>query len=209
MRRCRCPARWCRGRPCSARPTRRATTTGRARTRYPTSGDFTAGSFDLTGHAGSTRPTATCSSRSSSATLVPTFGNAFGAQMLDLYVHNPAVTTTSTAPAFPQRNYTIAPADAWSERVEVQGFVAAGLARRRPATRSARRCSSPTTAPRRRRSTLPIAQFGTVGRGVDVHGCADRSGRVQPRSGARRSRPRRRTSRSASASRVARARSAR
>jgi C-terminal binding-module, SLH-like, of glucodextranase len=29
---------------------------------------------------------------------------------------------TSTAAAFPQRNYTIAPADAWTQRIEVQGF---------------------------------------------------------------------------------------
>lgn len=55
-------------------------------------------------------------------TLVPTFGKPFGAQLLDLYVHNPAATTTSTAAAFPQRNYTIAQPDAWNERVEVQGF---------------------------------------------------------------------------------------
>ena len=35
--------------------------------------------------------------------------------MLDVYVHNPAATTTSTA-RLPARNYAIAPADAWSER---------------------------------------------------------------------------------------------
>ena len=37
-------------------------------------------------------------------------------------MHDPAATDTSTAAAFTTRNYTIAPADAWSERLEVQGF---------------------------------------------------------------------------------------
>jgi glucoamylase len=32
------------------------------------------------------------------------------------------VASTSTAAAFPQRNYTIAGPDAWSERLEAQGF---------------------------------------------------------------------------------------
>ena len=55
-------------------------------------------------------------------TLVPTFGATFGAQLLDVYVHNPAATSTSTSPPDPVFNYTIAPADAWSERLEAQGF---------------------------------------------------------------------------------------
>jgi glucoamylase len=54
--------------------------------------------------------------------LVNTFGNDFGAQMLDIYVRNPSATPTSTAAAFPQRNYTIASADAWTQRIEAQGF---------------------------------------------------------------------------------------
>ncbi len=54
--------------------------------------------------------------------LAPTFGSAFGAQLLDVYVHNPAITATSTAPAYSILNYSIAPPDAWSERVEAQGF---------------------------------------------------------------------------------------
>jgi glucoamylase len=60
--------------------------------------------------------------RTSLATLVPTFGAVDGADLLDIYVHNPAATATSTAAAYLTRNYTIAPADAWSERLEVQGF---------------------------------------------------------------------------------------
>jgi len=88
---------------------------------YPTSSSFTAGSFDLTGmriNQTDSQVFITFSFR----TLVPTFGNPFGAQMLDVYVHQPGAATSSTAAAFPQRNYTIAPADAWNERIEVQGF---------------------------------------------------------------------------------------
>ena len=33
--------------------------------------------------------------------LAPTFGSSFGAQLLDLYIHDPAATTTSTAAAYP------------------------------------------------------------------------------------------------------------
>jgi glucoamylase len=54
--------------------------------------------------------------------LEPTFGSPLGAQLFDLYVHNPAATTTSTAAPFASRNYTIAPSSAWSERIEAQGF---------------------------------------------------------------------------------------
>ena len=60
--------------------------------------------------------------RTTLRTLTPTFGNLIGAQLLDIYVHSPGAATTSTAAPFTSRNYTIAPADAWSQRLEVQGF---------------------------------------------------------------------------------------
>jgi glucoamylase len=60
--------------------------------------------------------------RTTLRTLVPTFGNTMGAQLLDIYLHTPGAASTSTAAAFPSRDYTIAPADAWSQRLEVQGF---------------------------------------------------------------------------------------
>jgi glucoamylase len=88
---------------------------------YPTASGFTPGAFDLTGvsvNQTSTDVYLTVSIKN----LASTFGNAFGAQLLDIYVHNPSATATSTAAAFPTRNYTIAPADAWSERLELQGF---------------------------------------------------------------------------------------
>ena len=54
--------------------------------------------------------------------LTPTFGSPLGAQLVDVYVHDPAAASTSTAASFPQRNYAIAPAFAWDRLVEVQGF---------------------------------------------------------------------------------------
>jgi glucoamylase len=51
--------------------------------------------------------------------LTPTFGNPLGAQLIDVYVHIPGASPTSTAAAFPQRNYTTTP---WSKRIEAQGF---------------------------------------------------------------------------------------
>lgn len=54
--------------------------------------------------------------------LAPTFGSAFGVQLVDVFVRNPLAASTSTAAPYPSRNYTIAPADAWSERIEAQGF---------------------------------------------------------------------------------------
>jgi glucoamylase len=88
---------------------------------YPTAADFVAGSYDITRfqviELGST-----VYLRTTLRTLVPTFGNTMGAQLLDIYLHTPGAASTSTAAAFPSRDYTIAPADAWSQRLEVQGF---------------------------------------------------------------------------------------
>ena len=88
---------------------------------YPTDSRFTAGSFDLTDFKVN-QDANNVYIQVSIAKLVPTFGNNFGAQMLDVYVHTPGAASTSTAAAFPQRNYTIAGAGAWSERLEAQGF---------------------------------------------------------------------------------------
>jgi glucoamylase len=86
---------------------------------YPTSPDFVAGSFDITRFQVITLGS-TVYLRTTLRTLVPTFGNVMGGQLLDIYLHTPNGTPTSTAAAFPSRNYTIA--DPWSQRLEVQGF---------------------------------------------------------------------------------------
>ena len=90
---------------------------------YPTSSAFSAGSFDLTRFQVITA-NGTVYLRSTIAKLTPTFGNVMGAQLLDVYVHTPTAGAagTSTAAAFASRNYTIASADAWSQRLEVEGF---------------------------------------------------------------------------------------
>jgi len=92
---------------------------------YPTSSSFSAGSFDLTRFQVITA-NGTVYLRTTVAKLTPTFGNVMGAQLLDVYVHDPAAVGTgagtSTAAAFASRNYTVADADAWNQRLEVQGF---------------------------------------------------------------------------------------
>ena len=88
---------------------------------YPTDSSFHAGAFDLTRFQVISDGT-TVYLQATLANLDPTFGSPLGAQLLDVYVHNPGATITSTAAAFASRNYTIAPASAWSEMVEAQGF---------------------------------------------------------------------------------------
>ena len=88
---------------------------------YPTSSFFTAGSFDLTRFQVLSDGTYAYL-RVTLRTLVPTFGVLDGAQLVDVYVHVPGASPTSTAAAFESRNYSIAPGGAWSQRVEVQGF---------------------------------------------------------------------------------------
>ena len=88
---------------------------------YPTSDNFHAGAYDLQDFqiydSGSD-----VVFRVKTRDLTPTFGSPLGAQLVDVYVHEPGAATTSTAAAFPQRNYTISAPYAWSRRLEVQGF---------------------------------------------------------------------------------------
>ena len=52
----------------------------------------------------------------------PTFGSPLGAQLVDVYVHDPAASATSTTASFASRNYSLAGSAAWSRLIEVQGF---------------------------------------------------------------------------------------
>jgi glucoamylase len=88
---------------------------------YPTNSSFLPGAFDLLGFTVSETATKVYL-QTQIANLNATFGSNFGAQLLDIYVHDPSATTTSTAAAYTSRNYTIAAADAWSEYLEAQGF---------------------------------------------------------------------------------------
>ena len=88
---------------------------------YPTSDNFKPGAFDIQQFqvfdAGDR-----IVFRLRTRDLSPTFGSPLGAQLVDVYVHVPGAPQTSTAASFPQRNYTIDPAGAWSRLIEVQGF---------------------------------------------------------------------------------------
>ncbi|MEO9139076.1 MAG: glucodextranase DOMON-like domain-containing protein [Jatrophihabitans sp.] len=140
---------------------------------YPTAADFHPGAFDLLRFQVLTKD-GTVYLRSTLRNLDPTFGSALGAQLLDIYVHDPAAPTTSTAAPSTSRNYTIAAADAWSQRIEVQGFAgpvwqnasgnAQGTVTGVVASQSARTITI----------ALPEAQFGTPASGwafaVTLHG---------------------------------------
>jgi len=93
---------------------------------YPTAADFHAGAFDITDFqvyddsAGSGNIIFRLQTRD----LSPTFGSPLGAQLVDVYVHDPtaAPANTSTSASYAQRNYQIASPAAWSRLIEVQGF---------------------------------------------------------------------------------------
>ena len=92
---------------------------------YPTASDFHAGAFDIQDFRIIISPDgSTTTFKLQVRDLSPTFGSPLGAQLVDVYVHNPnaAPADTSTAASFPQRNYQIASGAAWSRLIEVQGF---------------------------------------------------------------------------------------
>lgn len=88
---------------------------------YPTAPDFQPGAFDLLGFTVS-ETKSDVYLQTKIANLAATFGSNFGAQLLDIYVHDPSASSSSTSAAYASRNYTIAPADAWSQYFEAQGF---------------------------------------------------------------------------------------
>jgi glucoamylase len=130
---------------------------------YPTDPQFHPGAFDLTRFQVLSDGTHAFV-RVTLANLDPTFGQVDGAQLLDVYVHQPGAANTSTAAAFPQRNYAIATAGAWSQRLEVQAFAApvwvdaSGNTVGSPSVLASQSDRTITIA-------LPEAQFGTPGPG--------------------------------------------
>jgi glucoamylase len=86
---------------------------------------FAPGSFRLGGLT-VTDSGATVTFQVKIANLQPAFGSLLGAQLIDLYIHAPPESvpagqtqSTAAAGAF---NYSIAPADAWNQLIEVDGF---------------------------------------------------------------------------------------
>jgi glucoamylase len=130
---------------------------------YPTSDNFHAGAFDLTRFQVVSDGT-TVFLRATLANLDPTFGSALGAQLLDVFVHQPGGGATSTAAPFPSRNYSIAPGSAWQQYVEVQGFAS-------PVWQNAAGSSVGTAFVAASQASktitigLPQAEFGTPGPG--------------------------------------------
>jgi glucoamylase len=90
---------------------------------YPTSSNFQPGAFDLEEFQVFDDGTNVIF-RVKTRDLTPTFGNPLGAQLVDVYVHDPGAASgsTSTAAANGSRNFQIAPAFAWSRLIQVQGF---------------------------------------------------------------------------------------
>lgn len=92
---------------------------------YPTASDFHPGAFDILDFKVITSPNGkTTTFKLQTRDLSPTFGNPLGAQLVDVYVHNPNAPQgdTSTLAAYATRNYMIASDAAWSRLLEVQGF---------------------------------------------------------------------------------------
>jgi glucan 1,4-alpha-glucosidase len=88
---------------------------------YPTSSNFQPGAFDLQEFQVFDDGT-NIIFRVKTRDLTPTFGSPEGAQLVDVYVHDPTATVTSTAASNASRNFQIAPAYAWSRLIQVQGF---------------------------------------------------------------------------------------
>jgi carbohydrate-binding DOMON domain-containing protein len=88
---------------------------------YPTSDNFKPGAFDIQEFQIFDDGT-NIIFRLKTRDLTPTFGSPLGAQLIDVYVHDPSATTTSTAASNPSRNFQIAPAFAWDRLIQVQGF---------------------------------------------------------------------------------------
>ena len=122
---------------------------------------------------------------------------------------SPARRRTSTAAAFASRNYTIAPADAWSQRLEVQGF--AGPVWQDANGDQVGTVSGVVASPAAKTITiaLPAAAARHARLRLVVQRRADRPGRATPPTRPAASRPPRSRTSSASAPRVTRRRSAR
>jgi glucoamylase len=130
---------------------------------YPTSPDFHPGAFRLIRFQVLSDGTYAYL-RATLANLDPTFGVTDGAQLLDVYMHAPGASVTSTQAPFASRNYRISPSGAWSQRVEAQGFAspvwvsASGNTVGTPFVLASQSDRTITIA-------LPEAQFGTPGSG--------------------------------------------
>ena len=117
--------------------------------------------------------------------LTPTFDNPLGAQLVDVYVHDPSApaAATSTAASHPFRNFAIAPAFAWSRLIQVQGF---GKRYENAAGQSLGDVAISANAISRFITfRVPKATLGSPGPGWAFTRRPHGAGRLQPRPGAR------------------------
>ena len=129
---------------------------------------FPAGSFTITDFR-LAAAAATTSFQIGLADLTNPFGgtDGFSLQLVDLYIRQPGLASYdySTAATYPSRNYTITPADAWSQSIEVDGFgraqwqTALGASPGTIASVSGNPASGQITI------TVPTADLGTVASG--------------------------------------------
>jgi glucoamylase len=89
---------------------------------YPTDSAFHAGAYDLQQFQVYDSGADTVTFRVQTADLSATFGSPLGAQLVDVYIHDPTGGPTSTAASFAGRHYTIDSGSAWNRLIEVQGF---------------------------------------------------------------------------------------
>jgi glucoamylase len=129
---------------------------------------FPAGSFTITDFRVATAG-ATTSFQIGVGDLTNPFGgpNGFSLQLADIYIRRPGLPSFdySTAATYASRNYTVAPAGAWSQSIEVDGF---GRAQWQTALGSAAgsiQSVSGNPASGQIRITVPTAQLGPVGSG--------------------------------------------
>ena len=89
---------------------------------YPTSDNFHAGALDMQRFQVFDDGT-NIIFRVQNRNQAPTFGSPLGAQLIDVYVHDPAAAAdVDGCRRIRQRNFQIAPESAWSKLIQVQGF---------------------------------------------------------------------------------------
>jgi glucan 1,4-alpha-glucosidase len=132
---------------------------------------FPDGSFTITDFRVA-RATATTSFQVGIKDLTNPFGGSagFSLQLVDLYIRQPGLPDFdySTAATYPSRNYTIAPADAWSQSIEVDGFGRAQWQTALGSSPGTITSVSGNPASGQITITVPTADLGTVGSGWTV-----------------------------------------
>jgi hypothetical protein len=124
---------------------------------YPTDTSFVPGSFDLTDFQ-VIDDAANVVFRVQTGALTPSV------QLFDIYVHNPTAVTTSMGAAFASRNYAIAPAAAWSQRIEIRASAAPVFVDALGNSLGAPSVSTDSTS-RETTITVPKSAFGQPGSG--------------------------------------------